>query len=252
MSKIAIIQAFEGLPDYRDNQGKRHSLSLCLALFTLAVTAGNRGFLAMGDWLKCHAEELKALFEVKSLPSYRAIRRVMLDVDYEDYAARLAKFLEISPFEGETVSLDGKTLRGSYQVQNNNPHSEPHPAIILVSAYIAERGLILPPKEVDYGSNEITALPKLIKDLAVKGVVFAFDSLNTQKKRLIPLWLQEIIISLLSKPINPHFTMELVRCLHQLRQLLKLTKDMGDGKNAQSVLWHYRQTISLNGKMRPR
>ncbi len=184
MSELAIIQAFEGMPDERRKQGTRHSLSLCLALFTLSVTAGNRGFLAMGDWLKYHAEELKALFEVKSLPSYSAIRRVMLEVDYEDYATRLAKFLEISPFEGETISLDGKTLRGSYQVQDNNPLSVPHPAIILVSAYIAERGLILPPKEVECGSNEITALPELIRDLAVKGVVFAFDSMNTQKKTI--------------------------------------------------------------------
>ncbi len=45
----------------------------------------------------------------------------MLDVDYQDYADRLAKFLNIIPSKGETVSLDGKTLRGSYQVQNNNP-----------------------------------------------------------------------------------------------------------------------------------
>ncbi len=69
MTELAIIQAFEGMPDYRRKKGTRHSLSLCLALFTLAVTAGNRGFLDMGDWLKYHVKELKALFEVKSLPS---------------------------------------------------------------------------------------------------------------------------------------------------------------------------------------
>ncbi len=46
--------------------------------------------------------------------------------------------------------------------------------------------MILPPKQVESGSNEITALPELIKDLAVKGVVFAFDSLNTQKADATP------------------------------------------------------------------
>ena len=53
---------------------------------------------------------------------------------------------------------------------------------MLVSSYIVERGLILEPVEVDSKSNEITALPELIKFLALKGVVFAFDAINTQKK----------------------------------------------------------------------
>lgn len=43
---------------------------LCLALFTLAVAAGNQGFLAIGDWLKYHHEELKNWFEVERIPSY--------------------------------------------------------------------------------------------------------------------------------------------------------------------------------------
>lgn len=187
MSEIAIVQVFEGIPDYRRKQGKRHSLPLCLALFTLAVAAGNQGFLAMGDWLKYQEPELRQLFGVKSLPSYSAIRRVLLKVDYQDYAVRLSRFFGISPEEGQTISLDGKTLRGSYVVQDNNPNSEPHPAIILVTAYVVEKGLILPPRQVDFGSNEITALPEFIKDLALKGMVFAFDSLNTQKKRFVRL-----------------------------------------------------------------
>ncbi|MBW4632188.1 MAG: hypothetical protein KME30_09870 [Iphinoe sp. HA4291-MV1] len=73
-------------------------------------------------------------------------------------------------------------LKGSYQVENDNPYSDSHPAIMLVSAYLVERGLILEPCEVDTKSNEIKALPELIEKLALKGVVFAFDAINTQKK----------------------------------------------------------------------
>lgn len=76
----------------------------------------------------------------------------------------------------------GKSYRGSYQLESDNPDSPPHPAIMLVSAYIVERGLILAPQEVESKSNEIKALPELIKLLAVQGVVFAFDAINTQKK----------------------------------------------------------------------
>jgi predicted transposase YbfD/YdcC len=47
---------------------------------------------------------------------------------------------------------------------------------------VVERGLILEPYEVDAKTNEITALPEFIKTLGLKGVVFAFDAISTQKK----------------------------------------------------------------------
>lgn len=172
------------MPDHRRKQGTRHSLELCLALFTLAITAGNQGFLAIGDWLKSYSEELKELFEVKRIPSYSTIRRALLGLDYEDYSARLAIFFEIKPFAGETLAVDGKVLRGSYLLSEDNPCGESHQAITLVSAYIVERGLILQPEEVDSKSNEIKAVPKLIETLALEGVVFAFDAMNTQKNSL--------------------------------------------------------------------
>jgi hypothetical protein len=72
---------------------------------------------------------------------------------------------------GETIAVDGKVLRGSYQLESNNPNSEPHPAIMLVSAYLVERGLILEPYEVNAKTNEIKALPEFIKSLSLRGVV---------------------------------------------------------------------------------
>lgn len=106
----------------------------------------------------------------------------MLHVDYEHYSAYLANFFDIKPVCGETLALDGKVLRGSYLLEDDNPNSASHPAIMLVSAYIVERGLILEPFEVDAKTNEIKALAPLINKLALKGVVFAFDAINTPKK----------------------------------------------------------------------
>jgi hypothetical protein len=98
------------------------------------------------------------------------------------YSECLAKFFDIEPKSGETIAVDGKVLRGSYQLETDNPDSESDPAIMLVSAYLVERGLILDPYEVDTKTNEITALPEFIKTLGLKGVVFAFDAISTQKK----------------------------------------------------------------------
>lgn len=178
-----IVAAFAEIADRRSNLGKRHQIALCLALFTLAIAAGNQGFLAIGDWLKSYQSELIELFKPakQRLPSYSTIRRVLLTLDYCAYSAALARFFNIEPLPGETLAMDGKQLRGSYQLEVNNPDSPPHPAILLVSAYLVERGLILEPYEVDSKTNEIKALPEFIKQLALNGVVFAFDAISTQK-----------------------------------------------------------------------
>jgi hypothetical protein len=83
MSQLAIVSAFADLPDTRRTAGQRHHQALCLALFTLAVTAGNRGFLAIGDWLKAYHDELVALFVPPKgrLPSYSTIRRTLLRLE---------------------------------------------------------------------------------------------------------------------------------------------------------------------------
>lgn len=184
MTTLAIVEAFSNLSDPRRGAGQRHSQALCLALFTLAVAAGCRGFLAIGDWLSAYHEDLKELFAPAKgrLPSYSTIRRVLLKVDDEQYSACLTKLFQITPHAGEMLAVDGKRLRGSYQLASESSTTEPHPAIQLVSVYLVERGLILAPYEIERKSHEIKVLPQLVKQLACCGVVFGFDAINTQKK----------------------------------------------------------------------
>lgn len=183
MSQLAIVEAFSGLTDTRRSSGKRHQQALCFALFTLAVAAGNRGFLAIGDWLKAYHIDLVTLFQPDKgrLPSYSTIRRALLRTEYQAYAACLARFFGIQPMPGETLAMDGKVLRGSYEAISDDETVNSHPAIMLVSAYIVERGLIMEAYEVPSKNNEITAIPVFIEQMAVQGVVFAFDAISTQK-----------------------------------------------------------------------
>lgn len=184
INTLAIVEAFRNIPDTRRKAGLRHEQALCIAIFTLAISAGCRGFISISDWLHSYQEELLAIFcpAKNKLPSYSTIRRILLSLDYNAYSLCLAKFFEIEPLRGETIALDGKVLRGSYNVDTISSTTESHPAIQLVTVYIVERGLILPIEPVDKKSNEITALPPVLKELAHRGVVFAFDALNTQKK----------------------------------------------------------------------
>ncbi len=113
MTQAAILEAFAALPDPRRGAGQRHAQALCLALFTLAVAAGNRGFLAIGDWLKSYEDELIQLFTPPKnrLPSYSTIRRVLVRMDYQRSSQCLVEFFGIEPIAGETIALDGKVLR---------------------------------------------------------------------------------------------------------------------------------------------
>ncbi|MGF1517209.1 MAG: transposase family protein [Nodosilinea sp.] len=134
VERIEILEAFVELPDVRRAAGKRHQMALCLALFTLAVTAGNRRFIAIGDWLKSYRSELIELFNPpkQRLPSYSTIRRVLLKLDYSDYSAALARFFGIEPLPGETLAVvrlrRSEALgKGLYQVRlmDHTMDSEP-------------------------------------------------------------------------------------------------------------------------------
>jgi DDE_Tnp_1-associated len=122
-----------------------------LALFTLAISAGCRGFLAIQDWLSGYHSELLELFTPPKsrLPSYSTIRRVLLELDYEAYSRCLARFFQIEPRAGETIAVDGKVLCSSYNHDTPASTTESHPTIQLVTFYVVERGLILPIQQVD-------------------------------------------------------------------------------------------------------
>lgn len=184
MSTLAIVEAFSELPDPRRGAGCRHEYAVCLALFTLAISAGCRGFLSMGDWLKAYRAPLIELFGFPKhgIPSYSTIRRTILELDYQSYGDCVANFFQVEPKRGETVGIDGKVLCGSYNIETGSNRTDSHPAIQLVTVYVVERNLILSPQQVDCKTNEIKAIPPILEALAHRGVVFAFDALNTQKK----------------------------------------------------------------------
>jgi hypothetical protein len=133
--------------------------------------------------LRAYHDELVTLFSPPKgrLPSYSTIRRTLLRIEYPVYCACLSRFFDVHPLPGETLATDGKVLRGSYEAVSDDPGVDSHPAIVLVSAYLVERGLILEPYQVESKTNEIAALPVFIRQLALQGVVFAFDAMSTQK-----------------------------------------------------------------------
>jgi predicted transposase YbfD/YdcC len=77
--------------------------------------------------------------------------------------------------EGKQINIDGKTLRRSFD------HGWDKSGLHLVTAWCVQENLVLAQQAVDEKSNEITAVPEVLKMLDLKGAVVSVDALNTQK-----------------------------------------------------------------------
>jgi hypothetical protein len=78
-------------------------------------------------------------------------------------------------FPGEVVAIDGKTLRHSYDAQDSRA------SIHMVSAWASRNSLVLGQVKTDEKSNEITAIPQLLKALELKGCLVTIDAMGCQK-----------------------------------------------------------------------
>ena len=185
MQQAAILEAFTDVPDPRRKAGQRHSVSLCLALFTLAVAAGNRGFLAIGAWIEAYQSELIELLNVDTnrLPSYSTIRRVVLQLDYQKYAQCIANFLGIGHLHEENIAAAIKALQKYDHRDHKDSNFVSHPAIRLVCAYLDQRGLIVEPNDLDTRPYGIKDMPEFIRTMAIKGVNLALDVIRTSNKK---------------------------------------------------------------------
>lgn len=76
----------------------------------------------------------------------------------------------------EIVAIDGKTMRGSKSITENKK------PVHIVSAWAAQNGLVLGEIATEEKSNEITAIPKLLKMLDLKGCIVTIDAMGTQKE----------------------------------------------------------------------
>jgi hypothetical protein len=98
------------LPDVRSASGKRHHITtLWLAVFTLVMTAGNQGFQAICDWLKCYRSELIELFNLPKhkISSYSAIRHILINLNYRQYSAALKLVSKVNLKSAQSFTPQG-------------------------------------------------------------------------------------------------------------------------------------------------
>lgn len=176
----SILDYFAELSDpRRDNENKRHELIDIIAIAILATICGAEHFTEMEEWGKANEEWLRTFLELpNSIPSHDTFGDVFARLDSTEFKKCFIAWVESirTATAGEVIPIDGKTMRRSHDRARGKG------AIHLVSAWAARNRLTLGQVKVDEKSNEITAIPELLRLLYIKGCIITIDAMGTQKE----------------------------------------------------------------------
>ena len=169
---------FSEMKDPRVDRAKRHLLNDVLFITIAAVLSGAETWNDIADYGKSKKEWLNTILELPGgIPSHDTFNRVFAAIDAEEFEKIFIKWIKSIQYfpDNEYVSIDGKTLRGS-KVTGSKYVTH------IVSAWADKNNLILGQVKVQEKSNEITAIPKLLDMLMIKGTTITIDAMGTQTK----------------------------------------------------------------------
>ena len=170
---------FSNLDDPRRDQGKRHQLLDIIAMTICAVIGGAEGWSDVELFVQCKYEWFQRFLGLPhGVPCADTFGRVFARIDAEQFRDCFMDWVSSVNrlTQGQVIALDGKTLRRSH---DRNSGKE---AIHMVSAWASENSLVLGQTKVDEKSNEITAIPELLKLLDLSGCIVTIDAMGCQKK----------------------------------------------------------------------
>jgi predicted transposase YbfD/YdcC len=179
-----IVVHFQRLEDPRSTINQRHPLISVVVIALLAVLAGAGGPTAIARWAALKEELLVQVLDLPNgVPRKDVFRRVLMVLKPAAFQACFASWLQSLRVEAaaETgvdrpvLPVDGKTVRRSHDRQKGLG------ALHLVSVWASEYGLSLGQMACAEKSNEITAIPELLKLVDIKGAIVTIDAMGTQK-----------------------------------------------------------------------
>src|SRR3954467_4773438 len=178
----ALLAALADVRDPRRRQGQRYSMRHLLLFSVLAVLTGATSYQGIITFIALQRERLNTVFgaSFRRAPAVNTLRHLFLALGRDDLEAafrRHARGLSAraTPEAMRTIALDGKTLRGSFDHLNDST------AAHVLSAFASDAALILAHRELTGAPDEIPAVPRLIAELGLTGVLFTADALHCQK-----------------------------------------------------------------------
>jgi predicted transposase YbfD/YdcC len=166
------------LPDPRIRRNRKHSLIDIVILSILAVLSGASSWDAIALFGKTNIDFLRQLIPLRhGIPSHDTINRVFSALNPQAFERLFMQWVQGLKTDGvleQVVAIDGKTLRGS---KDSFHHTSP---LHLVNAWSVAHGLCLGQLKTEAKSNEITAIPRMLELLALKGCIVTIDAMGTQ------------------------------------------------------------------------
>lgn len=178
MASTSFLDHFSKLDDPRLDRQKYHSLLDILFIAVCAVICGATSFVDMEDFGNAKIDWFSERLDlVNGIPSHDTFGRVFSLIDPDAFRNCFINWTQaISETVGcDIIAFDGKTLRRSFDTATGMS------AIHVMNAWSNANDFCLGQMKVDGKSNEITAMPELIKLLDIKGSVVTADAMNCQK-----------------------------------------------------------------------
>ncbi len=177
--EISLLGHFEGVEDPRDNRGKEHILLDIIVIAICAVISGGENWEDIALFGQSKQDWLGTFLQLPhGIPCDDTFARVFARLNPQQMQNSFISWVKSvsQELKGEVVAIDGKTLRHSYDRGSDKG------AIHMVSAWASANRLVLGQRKVDDKSNEITAIPELLKLLEIKGCIVTIDAMGCQKE----------------------------------------------------------------------
>ncbi len=174
-----FFEVFGVLCDKRQQGKVQHKLADIMFILVSGFLSGCNELAEFSIWLE-QEEQLEWLSKYISLengvPSIPTLRRILSMIDPKQFERTFSSWMKsvtvLSAEGGDTIALDGKTMRGSRDGDR---------VTHIVSAWCSANNLVLGQVKTDEKSNEITAIPELLDLLYLKGCVVTADAMACQK-----------------------------------------------------------------------
>jgi predicted transposase YbfD/YdcC len=170
-----LTSHFITITDPRIDRGKAHRLIDIITIAICAVIAGAEGWVDIADFGEARQDWFRTFLSLPNgIPSHDTFGRVFSLLDPKQFQTSFAAWMQsvVTLTQGQVIAIDGKTNRRTGGAKLRPLH--------LVSAFATANGVALGQVATDQKSNEITAIPELLKLLDISGCLITTDAMGCQ------------------------------------------------------------------------
>jgi len=243
-ANASIQECFGELEDPRMGGKIRHKLLDILVVTICAVLCGADTWVDVENFGNGRRQWFDTFLELPNgIPSHDTFGRVFALLSPTGLEAGFVKWVQsvAQVLEGEVVAIDGKTLRRSYDSASDTA------AIHMVSAWASRNSMVLGQLKTEAKSNEITAIPELLKVLELKGCIVTIDAMGCQKKIAAQIVEQgaDYVLGLKGNQSSLHDAVE-----ERFEEVRQQESQNGDGDD--SEVDYYERTEKGHGRVETR